>query len=77
MKGMTVMTFDPRDPAHVRALRERLGLSQQRLADRMRALNPLLLTDRNTISRWERGVRHPDPHASAALARIAQETDHV
>ena len=57
----------------IRALRERLGLSQQGLADRIREVDPILKTDRNAVSRYERGVRTPDPHVAAALEIIRKD----
>lgn len=57
----------------IRTLRESLRLSQQEFANRIRTIDPLLKTDRNGISRWERGVRHPTTHALAALEEVARD----
>ncbi len=54
----------------IRTLRERLGLSQQGLADRITDIDPLIRADRNIVSRWERGVHRPNAHATAALVRL-------
>lgn len=59
-------------PDEIRALRARLGLTQAQLAERIRGIDPLLKTDFNAVSRYERGSRRPDPHVAAALARIAE-----
>lgn len=64
--GMTVMTS-----SDIRALRLRLGLSQQGLADRLNTIDPLLKADRNIVSRWERGKNTPNAHYLAALDRLA------
>ena len=60
-------------PDQIRHLRQQLGLSQAGLADRIRDVNPLLKTDRNAVSRYERGVRTPDVHVAAALERISAD----
>ncbi len=49
----------------VRAIREKLGLSQQAFASAYRI--PLA-----TLKGWEQGRRHPDATASAYLSVIAQ-----
>lgn len=57
----------------IRALRERWGLSQQELADKLNTIDPLLKAHRNIVSRWERGVNRPNAHAQAALRQVEQQ----
>jgi DNA-binding transcriptional regulator YiaG len=52
---------------HVRALRERLGDSQQQFADR-------LGTRQQTVSEWERGASRPRRMAQRLLTMLAEET---
>lgn len=59
----------------IRALRGRLGCSQQGLADRLKAIMPTLRADRNIVSRWERGINRPNAHAQEALRRLMEDTD--
>ena len=49
----------------IRLMRAELGWSQARLAAE-------LGTDVGTVSRWERGVKHPRPMAQKALERLAR-----
>lgn len=48
----------------VKALRERLGLSQAELALK-------LGSDQSLVSKWERGERSPGPDEEAALQKLA------
>lgn len=50
-------------PSVARDIRLAAGVSQQRLADE-------LGVQRNTISRWEAGERHPSPSLRARYARV-------
>ena len=58
-------------PDDIKKLRQRLGLSQQGLADAINAENPLLSADRNIVSRWERGMNKPSVHYLAVLQVLA------
>lgn len=60
-------------PEDIRDLRDRLGLSQQGLADRVNIINPLLRVNRQTVYRWERGTQAPNVHSLVALRRVATE----
>lgn len=62
-------------PDDIQALRARLGLSQQGLADLINEADPLLRVNRQTVYRWEGGkpAQSPSPHALAALQRIQAE----
>jgi DNA-binding transcriptional regulator YiaG len=51
----------------VRALRERLGDSQQQFAER-------LGTRQQTVSEWERGASHPRRMAQRLLTMLAEES---
>lgn len=57
-------------PSDIKNLRQRLGLSQQGLADAINEIDPLLRADRNIVSRWERGKNTPTPHYQAALRKL-------
>jgi len=59
----------------IKALRESLGLSQQGLADRINAIDPLLRVNRQTVYRWEGGkpTQSPSPHALAVLRVLNDE----
>ncbi len=57
-------------PAQIIALRQQLGETQQGLAERVNQVDPLLRLDRNAVSRYERGTRHPSPHVAAALTQL-------
>lgn len=59
-------------PEFIKEIRERLGLSQQGLADAVNAVDPLLRADRNIVSRWERGLFKPNAHYQAALRKVAE-----
>lgn len=50
-------------PQRIKSARIAAGLTQAQLAKRMR-VEPI------TVSRWERGVFVPSPHALARLVRI-------
>lgn len=52
------------DAADIKALRERLGLSQMEMAAR-------LGTTLTTVYRWEKGQRSPTGLYAKALARLA------
>lgn len=55
-------------PSTARAIRIAAGVSQQRLADE-------LGVQRNTVSRWEAGERHPSPLLRARYARLLIQLD--
>jgi DNA-binding transcriptional regulator YiaG len=54
-------------PDAIRALRDRLGMTQADFADRLGAKV-------TTVSRWETGVTHPQPVFRDQLDRLAGET---
>jgi DNA-binding XRE family transcriptional regulator len=54
-------------PARIRALRERLGLSQEALARRVGATT-------STVARWEQGVRRPGGSARKMLDMLSRGT---
>lgn len=55
-------------PPVARAIRIAAGVSQQRLADE-------LGVQRNTVSRWEAGERHPSSSLRARYARLLLQLD--
>lgn len=64
--------FKKRVGLRIRFARERLGLNQRELAQRMVRMGPVdgagepeLWVDGGTVSRWERGVVYPTQHLSA------------
>lgn len=56
------------NPARLRQLRERLGLSQQGLARRLGVA-------RVTVTRWENGTRRPSKVAALALRSVIEGKD--
>ena len=58
------------DPASVKQLRSRLGLSQSKFA-------ALLHVDVGTLRNWERGRREPTGPAKALLTAISKDPTHV
>lgn len=59
-------------PDEIKALRQDMGLSQQRFADALRQVDPLLGVDRQTVYRWENGSQAPNRHSTRALERMRQ-----
>ena len=56
----------------VRALRDRIGWTQERLAAAVdKSLGRQRLTRHSTISKWELGIDGPSPIHRMALAKIA------
>lgn len=55
-------------PDEIFQLRRRLGYSQEKLAS-------VLGVARQQISRWERGVRNPDPYREAVMEEIRRQLD--
>lgn len=53
-------------PEHVRALRERIGLTQAEMAERVG-------TRQQTISEWETGARVPRPMSRRLLQMVAED----
>jgi transcriptional regulator with XRE-family HTH domain len=53
-------------PQQLVEFRERLGFTQQELADRLRV-------DRVTIARWETGARSIPPYLDLALETVARK----
>jgi putative transcriptional regulator len=53
-------------PARIRALRERLGMSQEALARKVGATT-------STVSRWEQGARRPSGTARTLLDMLSDE----
>jgi DNA-binding transcriptional regulator YiaG len=49
----------------IKALRKKLGLSQQEFATK-------LLRSTTIVSRWENGAASPDKHSLAALRKLAK-----
>src|SRR5438309_1905093 len=66
---MTIITnmTDRQDPSHLlRAIRARLGLTQEQLAER-------LGVSFATVNRWEGGMNTPQRAAQAAIAALTEE----
>jgi DNA-binding transcriptional regulator YiaG len=61
-------------PAQIKALREKLGLTQPEFFDRLGMKSTSIRSKRQTISRWESGERHPGQAASALLAMLEKKT---
>ena len=61
--------------AQIKQLRRKLGMSQQAFADAIRGeLKQLGIPggcSLFTVSRWERGLQHPDEIRQAAIARLS------
>lgn len=57
---------DSVSPDEIRALRQRLGLTQEAFAQR-------LCVASMTVSRWERGIRRPERWNEHLLRRLMQE----
>ncbi len=58
-------------PEHIRILRQRLGLTQPEMAERINQVDPLLRVTANAISRYERGKHKPAPHVQGAMRVLA------
>lgn len=56
--------------ARIRQLRERLGLTQEKLATRLGVAFP-------TVNRWENGHTQPSPLALKQIEALALEVDHL
>lgn len=56
------------NPEGIKSLRQRLGLTQPQLAE-------LLGVDRNTVNRWEMGIRQPRGPAVKLLEQLTREAE--
>jgi DNA-binding transcriptional regulator YiaG len=61
-------------PTQIKALREKLGLTQPEFFDRLGMKSTGIRSRRQTISRWETGQRRPGQAASALLAMLEKKT---
>jgi transcriptional regulator with XRE-family HTH domain len=56
--------------AEVKALRDRLRLSQEQFAGELRKINPAIAPNRHTVSRWEAGNVAPSTDAVLAMEAL-------
>lgn len=64
--GFPIVPHGGLSPAEIRAIRKTHGLTQAALADH-------LGVQVTTVSRWETGVRRPDPRSRWALRALQRE----
>ena len=65
-----VFSLDDPPPVDVRDVRDRLGLTQQQLADALNAEAPGLAVNQPQIARWERGEQSPHPATMELMRRL-------